>query len=821
MPKQPDPTKSVTNPRIAKLIELETAGRIKPEHQIELDTYRAQGLAPKRGDSGTVEQGKAASFYNRALGANADFERTGGGHGMGPRNIAQQTVHDIAPGLENTFINSQERQLADQAQRDFIAATLRYESGAAIPPSEFDNQYRIFFPMPGDGPEVLEQKARARQRAIEGLRLSAGPAADQADRRREGGDRGQDGRLAEAVATSAASKDAIGQDPDGPGAIQVSETGAQTFSTERDRAFAAKAQALFDRGGTKEQLDALAVSEGYPPYGDSLDEAIRARSRGGKVVILPHESGYKPPSVIGAAAASPVGAFATGAANALTGGYLDEIVGLTGGDAERAQQAKEVMRAAHPVADILGNVTGGALAMAGGEAALGRLGLSGATQASTLAPRLVGEDAAYGALYGSGEDNGNRLRGAIGGAAAGAAGGIAGRFGINAAANALAPTGGRLAALYAQGVRPTLGQRVVGAEGPISSVVGRAVNGAEEALQSIPGFGYAVAGARGRARDQFERGAFNSALGEIGDKLPDSMKLGTEPHAYMQDAFNRAYDEARSGMQFVPDQQYLADLNVFRNNIGSGVLTDAQVGQVRKILNNAVQSRLSAQGGRLDGEAYKAASSDISKAARDLSRTDPLVSEALNDYVAILDNAARRNSPAEAAARLDAADRGYAKAVRIEEAAAQRGANQDIGRFTPNQFDRAVQKTAGSVRSREYLRGDALMSDYANAGKSLSDRLPNSGTPERLFTGQLVAAGVGGGGAAATGTLPAAVGLGGVASLPYWAGVRNVTTELLAPRNAATPVGRGLTTLGRVVRERQRLGGYIAAPIGAEDFAAQ
>ena len=45
---QPNPTQTVTNPRIGKLIELETAGRIKPEHQTELDTYRAQGLAPKK-----------------------------------------------------------------------------------------------------------------------------------------------------------------------------------------------------------------------------------------------------------------------------------------------------------------------------------------------------------------------------------------------------------------------------------------------------------------------------------------------------------------------------------------------------------------------------------------------------------------------------------------------------------------------------------------------------------------------------------------------------------------------------------------------------
>ena len=592
MAKEPDPTKSVSNPRVAKLIELETAGRIKPEHQIELDTYRAQGLAPKKATGGTVEQGKAASFYNRAVGANTDFENTNGGHGMGPRNVVQEAIHNSLPGLENTFINSSDRQLSDQAQRDFIAATLRYESGAAIPPSEFDTQYRIFFPMPGDGHDVIAQKARARQRAIEGLRLSAGPAGDQADRLRENN---ANKDAAAVIPGKTDNAPPIAGTPSGPGTpppssptpppsdlgpAQISPDGSQSFATDRDKAFAAKAQDLFDRGASKADLNALAVSEGYNPYGDDLNEALRYRDKGGKgALLLAPKSGYQGPTALGSMAASPVGAYAAGAANALTGGYLDEIVGATGGDAARAQQAKEVMREAHPIADIAGNITGGALAMAGGEAALGRLGVSAATRAGTLAPRLIGEDAAYGGLYGSGENNDNRLGGALGGAVAGAAGGVAGRYLGGAAARALAPTGGRLAELYAQGVRPTLGQRVVGAEGPVSSIVGRAVNGAEEAMQSIPGVGYAVAGARGRARDQFERGAFDSALGEIGDKLPGDMKLGTEPHAYMQDAFNRAYDDARSGMQFVPDQQYLVDLNAFRTSSSFAVANRAARGR--------------------------------------------------------------------------------------------------------------------------------------------------------------------------------------------------------------------------------------------------
>ena len=64
----------------------------------------------------------------------------------------------------------------DQAQRDFINATLRRESGAMIRPDEFDNANKQYFPMPGDTAEVIAQKRRNREQAIRGIAAGAGPA---------------------------------------------------------------------------------------------------------------------------------------------------------------------------------------------------------------------------------------------------------------------------------------------------------------------------------------------------------------------------------------------------------------------------------------------------------------------------------------------------------------------------------------------------------------------------------------------------------------------------------------------------------------------
>lgn len=63
-----------------------------------------------------------------------------------------------------------------QAQRNFINAKLRDESGAAIAASEFASARRQYFPEWGDTPEVLRQKAENRARAIEQMRLQSGDA---------------------------------------------------------------------------------------------------------------------------------------------------------------------------------------------------------------------------------------------------------------------------------------------------------------------------------------------------------------------------------------------------------------------------------------------------------------------------------------------------------------------------------------------------------------------------------------------------------------------------------------------------------------------
>lgn len=71
------------------------------------------------------------------------------------------------------------RKQYEQIKRDFITAVLRQESGAAISPQEYTSEEAKYFPQSGDTPEVVAQKEKSRQIAIQTMKQAAGPAMSQ------------------------------------------------------------------------------------------------------------------------------------------------------------------------------------------------------------------------------------------------------------------------------------------------------------------------------------------------------------------------------------------------------------------------------------------------------------------------------------------------------------------------------------------------------------------------------------------------------------------------------------------------------------------
>ena len=74
-----------------------------------------------------------------------------------------------ALGAATNWTQSANQQSVEQAQRDFINAALRRESGAAISASEFDNAKKQYFPQVGDSEQVKKQKSANRALAINGI----------------------------------------------------------------------------------------------------------------------------------------------------------------------------------------------------------------------------------------------------------------------------------------------------------------------------------------------------------------------------------------------------------------------------------------------------------------------------------------------------------------------------------------------------------------------------------------------------------------------------------------------------------------------------
>ena len=125
----------------------------------------ATGVSEITGKPLTQEERLSQGYANRAFEADTIINQLG----------SQFTgVSSYLGGILPNVLKSSERQQFEQAQRNFVNAVLRRESGAAIAESEFENARLQYFPQPGDNLDVLAQKARNRQIVIQSLQLSGG-----------------------------------------------------------------------------------------------------------------------------------------------------------------------------------------------------------------------------------------------------------------------------------------------------------------------------------------------------------------------------------------------------------------------------------------------------------------------------------------------------------------------------------------------------------------------------------------------------------------------------------------------------------------------
>ncbi len=312
-----------------------------------------------------------------------------------------------------------------------------------------------------------------------------------------------------------------------------------------------------------------------------------------------------------------------------------------------------------------------------------------------------------------------------------------------------APVGPMLPA--ATGINPdVVTMRQLGVALTPGQATGGIAKAAEDAATSMPYLGQKIVQARQAGIQSFNKGVLNSALGHIGDQLPDTMPAGHEANSYAQKAFSDAYNNlAPSSPISVTDPQYLQTVAQIPQKYS---LAPQSVNQLQNILQTNIGSKLS-NGGTLTGNDFQDAISGLKQESAIYGRSsmpeDQRIKAALDDHVSGLEGLASAQDPQYAATK-NAIDTGFANFVRAQKAGAMQGAEGGV--FTPNQYDAAVRSSDNTVRHGAYASGNALGQDVSTAARAvLPSKMPDSGTAGRSAWSHLfsfpgvVAAGFAGG----------------------------------------------------------------------------
>jgi hypothetical protein len=129
------------------------------------------------GSGGTPTEGQsnAAGYAQRMELAESIINRLPAGSQPGAGTRIAEAVPFVGGALARS-VQSPETQMYDQAAMDWIRAKLRKESGAVIGEQEARDEYATYFPMVGDTPQKIQQKAETRRVATLAMQKTAGKA---------------------------------------------------------------------------------------------------------------------------------------------------------------------------------------------------------------------------------------------------------------------------------------------------------------------------------------------------------------------------------------------------------------------------------------------------------------------------------------------------------------------------------------------------------------------------------------------------------------------------------------------------------------------
>lgn len=172
----------------AKADYTDQLARRRDKEQAEVQRELAKIRAAAAGEKPTDGQRLSAGFLMRMQDTEPSFGAVGQDGSYKPSfqpNTKDYVLFNKILKNEGGFFGSGtaaelNKNLTPEAQEyfqqatDWVRAKLRKESGAAIGAQEMLSEVSTYFPLPGDSPKTIANKARSREVAIEAMKLAAG-----------------------------------------------------------------------------------------------------------------------------------------------------------------------------------------------------------------------------------------------------------------------------------------------------------------------------------------------------------------------------------------------------------------------------------------------------------------------------------------------------------------------------------------------------------------------------------------------------------------------------------------------------------------------
>jgi len=156
------------------------AGKVLNETEainMGLDPSQTWWLDPEKGPkkltSPSDTQRNAAGFAARMEHNGRILESIENISGFDPTSLAVHS-NKILPEVIANFYRTSEGQQYYTAQRNWVRANLRKESGAVIGPEEMADEIATYFPQPGDSIKTIEQKRISRQISEKNMKAQGG-----------------------------------------------------------------------------------------------------------------------------------------------------------------------------------------------------------------------------------------------------------------------------------------------------------------------------------------------------------------------------------------------------------------------------------------------------------------------------------------------------------------------------------------------------------------------------------------------------------------------------------------------------------------------